>query len=58
MHNTKGLRQDENRGSTHCLRLYEKRCDSSKSNLEFNYLIVQFIYECSRAKGILYIVMG
>ena len=31
---------------------------ASKSNLESNYLIVQFIYECSRAKGISYIVAG
>ena len=30
----------------------------SKSNLEFNYLIVQFIYEYRRAKGISYIVSG
>ena len=29
-----------------------------KLNLESDYLIVQFIYECNRAKGISYIVSG
>ena len=46
------------RSQTHCLDLYKKQCDSSKSNLESDYLIVQFIYEYSRAKGISYIVSG
>ena len=32
--------------------------EQSKSNLEFDYLIVQVIYEYHRAKGILYIVIG
>ena len=30
----------------------------SKLNLEFDYLMVQFIYEYRRAKGISYIVIG
>ena len=58
MHDTEGLRRDENGGSIHCMRLYKKQYDSSKSNLESDYLIVQFIYEQHRAKGILYIVSG
>ena len=59
MHNTEGLRRDENRGQTHCLRQYDEQgLEQSKLNLEFNYLIVQFIYECNRAKGISYIVTG
>ena len=32
--------------------------EQSKLNLEFGYLIVQFIYEYCRAKGISYIVSG
>ena len=28
-----------------------------KSNLEFDYLVVQFIYECYRVEGISYIVI-
>ena len=32
--------------------------EQAKSNLEFDYLIVRFIYECNRAKGISYIVSG
>ena len=32
--------------------------EQAKLNLEFDYLIVQFIYECNRAKGISYIVSG
>ena len=32
--------------------------ESSKSNLESDYLIVQVIYKYSRAKGISYIVTG
>ena len=48
MHNTEGLRQ------------YNEQIEyeQSKSNLESDYLIVQFIYKCHRAKGISYIVMG
>ena len=54
------MRRDENGGQTHCLRLYNEQLNMNKvkSNLESNYLIVQFIYECNRAKGILYIVTG
>ena len=42
------------------LRQYSEQVEyeQSKSNLEFNYLIVQFIYKYSRVKGISYIVMG
>ena len=32
--------------------------EQSKSNLESDYLVVQFIYEYRRAKGISYIVSG
>ena len=32
--------------------------EQAKSNLVSDYLIVQFIYEYSRAKGISYIVSG
>ena len=32
--------------------------EQSKSNLEFDYLIVQVIYESCRVKGISYIVAG
>ena len=32
--------------------------ESSKSNLESDYLMVQVIYEYHRVKGILYIVTG
>ena len=32
--------------------------EQSKLNLESDYLIVQVIYECRRAKGISYIVSG
>ena len=39
-------------------RLHEKQYDSSKSNLESDYLMVQFIYKSGRAKGISYIVFG
>ena len=55
---TKGLRWDKNGGQTHCLRQYNEQVEyeQSKSNLESNYLIVQFIYEYNRVKGILYIV--
>ena len=58
MHDTEGLRRDKNRGSIHCLRLNKNSGFQSKSNLESDYLIVQFIYESGRAKGILYIVSG
>ena len=58
MHDTEGLRRDENRGQTHCLRLYKKWYDSSKLNLESDCLIVHIIYESHRAKGISYIVIG
>ena len=59
MHDTEGLRRDENRGSTHCLRLIQETIRFQfKSNLEFDYLVVQFIYEYRRAKGISYIVSG
>ena len=59
MHNTEGLRRDKNGGSTHCLRLIQEPVRfTSKSNLESDYLIVQFIYEFSRVKGISYIVSG
>ena len=58
MHDTEGLRQDENRGQTHCLRQYNEQVEQSKLNLEFNYLIVQFIYKYCRVKGISYIVSG
>ena len=58
MHDTEGLRRDENGGSVHCLRLNKNSGFQSKSNLESDYLIVQFIYKSGRAKGILYIVSG
>ena len=58
MHDTEGLRRDENGGSIHGLRLHKNGKIQAKSNLESNYLIVQFIYEFSRAKGISYIVSG
>ena len=47
MHNTKGLRRDENGGQTHCLRQYNEQLSMNKVklNLEFDYLIVQVIYE-------------
>ena len=32
--------------------------EQAKSNLESDYLVVQFIYEYSRVKGISYIVSG
>ena len=41
-----------------CLRLYKNDKIQVKSNLEFDYLIVQFIYEFSRVRGISYIVSG
>ena len=58
MHDTEGLRRDENGGSIHSMRLHKNGKIQAKSNLEFDYLIVQFIYESSRAKGISYIVSG
>ena len=58
MHDTEGLRRDENGGSTQCLRLHKNDKIQAKSNLKSDYLIVQFIYEFSRAKGISYIVSG
>ena len=58
MHNTEGLRRDENGGSIHCLRLHKNSKIQAKSNLESDCLIVQFIYELGRAKGISYIVSG
>ena len=58
MHDTEGLRQDKNGGSVYCLRLHKNSKIQAKSNLESDYLIVQFIYEFGRAKGISYIVPG
>ena len=44
---------------TQCLRQNnELDKNKAKSNLESDYLIVQFIYEFGRAKGISYIVPG
>ena len=40
------------------MRQYNEQSEQSKSNLEFDYLIVQVIYEYCRAKGISYIVSG
>ena len=58
MHDTEGLRRDENGGSMNGLRLHKNSMIQAKLNLESDYLIVQFIYEFGRAKGILYIVSG
>ena len=45
MHDTEGLRRDENGGSIHSMRLHKNGKIQAKSNLEFDYLIVQVIYE-------------
>ena len=57
MHDTEGLRQDKSEESNTLFGLIQDN-ESSKSNLEFNYLIVQVIYEYCRVKCILYIVTG
>ena len=45
MHDTEGLRRDENGGSTQGLRLHKNGKIQAKSNLASDYLVVQFIYE-------------
>ena len=57
MHNTEGLRQDKSEESNTLFETIDL-VEQAKLNLEFNYLIVQFIYEYCRAKGISYIVTG
>ena len=55
MHDTEGLRRDENGSLNTMLKTIQ---EPSKSNLESDYLIVQFIYKFNRAEGISYIVSG
>ena len=57
MHDTEGLRRDESEESNTLFETIDL-VEQVKSNLESDYLMVQFIYEYSRVKGISYIVMG